>query len=49
MSDMSRLQFLLRQPAARRIAWFILLWLVGFVGTALLALPLHLLVVAAKT
>jgi hypothetical protein len=28
----------------KRMMWFVILWLVGFAGTMLLALPFHLLV-----
>lgn len=31
----------------KRMMWFVLLWLVGFGGTLLLALPFHLLVAAS--
>ncbi|WP_186308043.1 hypothetical protein [Paraburkholderia sp. BCC1884] len=31
----------------KRMMWFVLLWLVGFGGTVLLALPFHLMVAAA--
>ncbi|WP_181969760.1 hypothetical protein [Paraburkholderia sp. DHOC27] len=31
----------------KRMMWFVILWLVGFAGTMLLALPFHLLVAAA--
>ncbi len=30
----------------KRMMWFVLLWLVGFGGTLLLALPFHLMVAA---
>lgn len=30
-----------------RMAWFVILWLVGFGGTMLLAMPFHFLVMAA--
>ena len=32
----------------KRALWFVLLWLLGVGGTALLALPFHLLVVSAR-
>ena len=32
---------------AKRMFWFVALWLLGVVGTALLVLPFHLLVSAA--
>jgi hypothetical protein len=31
----------------KRMFWFVVLWLVGFAGTMLLALPFHLLVAAS--
>ncbi|MDR5837300.1 hypothetical protein [Caballeronia sp. LZ034LL] len=31
----------------KRMMWFAILWLVGFAGTMLLALPFHLLVAAS--
>lgn len=31
----------------KRMMWFVILWLVGFAGTMLLALPFHLLVAAS--
>ena len=31
----------------KSLLWFVALWLLGFVGTALLVLPFHLMVVAA--
>lgn len=31
----------------KRLLWFVGLWLLGFGGTVLLALPFHLMVVAA--
>jgi hypothetical protein len=31
----------------KRMMWFAILWLFGFAGTMLLAMPFHLLVVAA--
>jgi hypothetical protein len=36
-----------RQTFRKRLFWFVALWLLGFAGTALLALPFHLLVKAA--
>lgn len=30
-----------------RMMWFVILWLVGFAGTMLLAMPFHFLVAAA--
>ncbi|MFM0335464.1 hypothetical protein [Paraburkholderia fungorum] len=35
------------QTFRKRLFWFVALWLLGFAGTALLALPFHLLVAAA--
>jgi hypothetical protein len=46
---MSRIQLWLRRLLQRQFVWFLLLWLAGVAGTALLALPFHLLVVAAKS
>ncbi len=37
----------LRSARLKRILWFVLLWLFGVAGTALLTLPFHLLVVSA--
>ncbi|GAB2470483.1 hypothetical protein GCM10027082_22280 [Comamonas humi] len=37
-----------RWLASRPLAWFVLLWLAGVAGMALLALPFHLLVMAAR-
>ena len=37
----------LRKARLKRAAWFVLLWLAGIAGTALLVLPFHLLVVSA--
>jgi hypothetical protein len=31
----------------KRMMWFVILWLVGFAGTMLLAMPFHFLVTAA--
>ncbi|MDR5760859.1 hypothetical protein [Caballeronia sp. LZ035] len=31
----------------KRMMWFVILWLVGFAGTMLLALPFHFLVAAS--
>jgi len=45
---MSRIQALWRRLAGRQAVWFVLLWVAGVLGTALLALPFHLLVAAAK-
>ena len=36
-----------RSARWKRVLWFVLLWLFGVAGTALLTLPFHLLVVAA--
>lgn len=49
---MSRMQSWWRRlgkpPARHQVLWFVLLWVAGVLGTALLALPFHLLVAAAK-
>lgn len=37
-----------RHQARHQVLWFVLLWVAGVLGTALLALPFHLLVAAAK-
>jgi len=37
-----------RRARLRRVLWFVVLWASGVAGMALLALPFHLLVVAAK-
>ena len=37
----------LDKPAAKRLIWFVALWLLGVAAVALLALPLHLLVAIA--
>lgn len=44
MSGVDRRQRIAR---LRRALWFVLLWLFGVAGTALLVLPFHLLVVSA--
>lgn len=31
----------------KRVMWFVILWIAGVAGTALLAMPFHLLVKAA--
>jgi hypothetical protein len=31
----------------KRMMWFVILWLVGFAGTMLLAMPFHFLVMAS--
>ncbi|MBO9537738.1 hypothetical protein [Herbaspirillum sp.] len=46
---MFRIQLWLRKLAQRQYVWFLLLWLAGVLGMALLALPFHLLVMAAKS
>ena len=38
-----------RGGAYHSLAWFVLLWLAGVAGAALLALPFHLLVAAARS
>ncbi|QGZ63072.1 hypothetical protein [Paraburkholderia acidisoli] len=32
---------------SKRMTWFVMLWLLGFAGTMLLAMPFHFLVRAA--
>lgn len=32
---------------SKRLLWFVALWLLGVIGTALLVLPFHLLIAAA--
>lgn len=34
-------------PLGKRMMWFVILWLVGFAGTVLLAMPFHFLVAVA--
>jgi len=45
----SSIRQLRRRLFSNRTFWFVLLWLAGVVGMALLALPFHLLVMAAKS
>jgi hypothetical protein len=35
------------RPLHYRVMWFVILWLVGFGGTVLLAMPFHYLVMAS--
>lgn len=46
---MSRIQIWVRRLSQHQSVWFVLLWIAGVVGMALLALPFHLLVMAAKS
>ncbi|QNN58819.1 hypothetical protein H9K76_08430 [Diaphorobacter ruginosibacter] len=46
---MARLPIWMQKVARSHSARFLLLWLVGVAGMALLALPFHLLVMAAKS
>jgi len=44
---MSRVHRNQRHGRLKRLLWFVLLWVFGVAGTALLTLPFHLLVVSA--
>lgn len=46
---MPRIRMWLHKLSQHQYVWFLLLWLAGVLGMALLALPFHLLVMAARS